>query len=397
MLQLEQQQLLNNLKQQGYGLLPVTQWNEQVRQDLVSLLDQAGLNDYKFYKVQDEENKYIVALKYENYIPYPLEELYPKRSIVFILLPLIAVIFIALTSIWGQLNHKLIMSPIALGLPVILGALVEYFSIVKQPKAKLYKILGIQVATLIIILLFAMIILGEGIICLIMISPMILGCLFIGAILMRMFCYYLWKPSLKIYSIAILPLLFALLLPDLKQTQYGKTQRSIVIQAPAEQVFYAIQHIGKIKSQEVKDSPIFWMGFPKPIFGMTEQRGEKSIRTIQWERGIKFEEVVQASYAPHLLSWTYQFKPDSFPKGSVDDHIEMGGQYFDLLKTDYQLEKIDSQTTKLILTSDYRLSTEYNWYSKIWVHYILNEFSDVVMSIHKQRLEQKTYMMHERY
>jgi len=71
----------------------------------------------------------------------------------------------------------------------------------------------------------------------------------------------------------------------------------------------------------------------------------------------------------------------------LDDHLEMGGKYFDLLKTDYQLEQIDAHTTKLILSIDYRLSTEYNWYSRLWVNYVLNEFSDVVMQIHKQRLE----------
>ena len=190
MLQIEQQQLLNDLKQQGYGLLPVTQWNEQVRQDIVSVLDQAGLRDYKFYKVQDEENKYIVALKYENYIPYPLEKIYTGRSFAFTLFPLIALIFIALTSIWGQYNHKLIMSSMVIGMPLILGALIEYFSIVKKPKDKLYKAFGIQVATLVLILMFAMIVLGEGVICLIMISPFILGCLFVGAIIMRTFCYY---------------------------------------------------------------------------------------------------------------------------------------------------------------------------------------------------------------
>ena len=87
------------------------------------------------------------------------------------------------------------------------------------------------------------------------------------------------------------------------------------------------------------------------------------------------------------MSWDYQFNKNSFPKGSLDDHVEVGGQYFDLLKTDYQLERIDAQTTKLILTIDYRVSTEFNWYSKLWIDYVLGEFSDVVMTIHKNRLE----------
>ena len=387
MFSIDQEKIINELNQQGFSLLSGVQWDDQIRQELVQLLDQAGFTDYQFNKVQNQIDDYVILLKYFNDIPYPLQTIYPIRSIAFILFPLIALVFIALTSIWAQYNHKLIMSSMVIGMPIILGALIEYFSIVKQPKAKLYKIFGIQIIAFAIIFMFAMVVLREGVICLIMISPLILGCLFTGATIMRAFCYYLWKPSLKIYSIAILPLLFALFLPDMKQKQYGQTQRSVIIHAPAEQVFHAISHIGKIQPQEVKSSPIFWMGFPKPIFGMTEQRDQNLVRTIQWERGVKFEEVVHAHHVPYVLSWTYKFDKNSFPKGSVDDHIEMGGQYFDLLKTDYQLERIDGKTTKLVLTIDYRLSTEYNWYSLIWVNYILGEFSDVVMNIHKQRLE----------
>lgn len=39
---------------------------------------------------------------------------------------------------------------------------------------------------------------------------------------------------------------------------------------------------------------------------------------------------------------------------------------------------------------DYRLSTDMNWYSDLWVQYVLNQFSDVVMNIYKNRLEHRS-------
>ena len=66
----------------------------------------------------------------------------------------------------------------------------------------------------------------------------------------------------------------------------------------------------------------------------------------------------------------------------------MGGKYFNLLTTDYKLEAISPTQTKMILTIDYRLSTEVNWYADVWTSYVLNEFSDVVLNIYKRRLEQ---------
>ena len=152
-------------------------------------------------------------------------------------------------------------------------------------------------------------------------------------------------------------------------------------------VFRAINNIQNIKDNEIIDSPIFTMGFPKPVSGMTENTENGLIRQIYWQRGVHFQEKVIHSTAPNLLSWTYVFDKNSFPKGSLDDHVEIGGQYFDLLTTDYRLEAVSPNQTKLILTIDYRLTTEINWYAKPWADYVLNEFSDVVLNVYKHRLE----------
>ncbi|PKF32789.1 hypothetical protein [Acinetobacter proteolyticus] len=382
--------IIQELQQQGYARIQVIEWTEQTRDSLAKMLLQAGVQDYQFHKIKNEPHDYLVVLKGNtSKLPYQLEKDYPSRTSFLKVLPLIlAVGLIAVTVLFSSYSQDLMSFVIVLMIPAILGALFEYFMIRKQPNPIfLSKLFKIQPLVLVIVIVFCVIVLREGIICLIMLLPILLIGLLLGAGLMRLICHYLWKPSAKIYSFALLPLILWLLLPDFSRTEYGQTQRSVVIHAPAQHVFQAINQIGKIQPEEVKDSFIFSMGFPKPVFGMTEQHGGELIRTIQWERGIKFEEKVTASHAPYLLSWKYQFAPDSFPKGSLDDHLEMGGKYFDLLKTDYQLEQIDAHTTKLILSIDYRLSTEYNWYSRLWVNYVLNEFSDVVMQIHKQRLE----------
>lgn len=386
----DQKTIIQELQQQGYARIQVIEWTEQTRDSLVKMLLQAGVQDYQFHKIKNEPHDYLIVLKGSaSKLPYQLEKDYSPRTSFLKVLPLIlAVSLIAVTVLFSSYSQDLMSFVIVLIIPAILGALFEYFMIRQQPKPIfLSKLFKIQPLVFVIVIVFCVIVLREGIICLIILLPILLIGLLLGAGFMRLICHYLWKPSAKIYSFALLPLILWLLLPDFSQTEYGQTQRSVVIRAPAQQVFQAINQIGKIQPEEVKDSFIFSMGFPKPVFGMTEQHGGELIRTIQWERGIKFEEKVTASHAPYLLSWKYQFASDSFPKGSLDDHLEMGGKYFDLLKTDYQLEQIDAHTTKLILSIDYRLSTEYNWYSRLWVNYVLNEFSDVVMQIHKQRLE----------
>lgn len=102
-------------------------------------------------------------------------------------------------------------------------------------------------------------------------------------------CRRLWKPYNKVYSIVLLPLLGLLLLPDFSQYHNGVTRQEIIVNAPIQDVFASINNIQQIQSSEIKFSPIFLMGFPKPISGMTEQTDNGLIRQIYWQRGIHFK------------------------------------------------------------------------------------------------------------
>lgn len=274
-----------------------------------------------------------------------------------------------------------------LSLPFSIGAIFEYIFSFNRAST-LRKLIYRQIILVVVLLLLGAIFLQEGIICLIMAAPIFLACSISGAFLMRWMCKKTWRPYKRIYSIGLLPLLGLVFLPNLNQYHQGYTVHSLVIQAPREQVFAAINNIQAIQPSEINDSPIFTMGFPKPISGMTVQAQGGLVRQILWQRGIYFEEKITQSEAPKKLMWRYLFTADSFPKGSLDDHIEMGGDYFNLLTTDYTLEAMSPTQTRLVLRIDYRLSTEMNWYSDLWVQYVLKEFSDVVLHIYKNRLEQ---------
>lgn len=387
----EKQLILKELTKDGYSIFQTELWDSKFRSDLVELLKSNGFQIFKFYKLALYENKYVVVLGgAEKKIAYlELEKEYSiKRGVFKRLLPLMITLSpIALLVLYASAEKDLMGPTIILLIPTILGALFTYVFIQDTPKPLFNWSLKVPSIVVLIVLGFSVIVLREGVICLIIMIPIIFIATLIGTLFMRFICFALWKPTAKIYSLALLPLLLYFILPDFTRNYFGQTQREMIIHAPQAQVFQAINHIGKIQPEEVPNNFIFTMGFPKPIFGMTEQRATGLVRTIQWERGVQFEEQVQANHAPYLLSWNYQFDAHSFPKGSLDDHVEVGGKYFDLLKTDYQLEQIDAKTTKLILTIDYRVSTEFNWYSRLWVNYILGEFSDVVMTIHKHRLE----------
>lgn len=366
-------------------------WDEHRKQQLKIALQQYTSEPFCVYRlIRKEQGNTIYLLCLASYQPTKAceSEYSPvsffRRSVPFLLL---FVIFL-MTAFFARYKDSFLSATFLISLPFVMGALFEYLrSISSKRVASIKNVLKTQLWVMFILLITSVFVLKEGTICVIMAFPLLFLALVSGALLMRSVCNYLWQPTKKIYSLALLPFLLLYFLPQHASDHFGTVEREMIIYAPQTEVFRAIHQIGQIKAEEVPKSFIFTMGFPKPIFGKTEQKAEGIVRTIEWERGVKFEEKVLANYPPYLLSWDYTFNKDSFPKGSLDDHVEIGGQYFDLLKTDYQLEKIDDQTTKLILTIDYRVSTEFNWYSKVWIDYVLAEFSDVVMTIHKNRLE----------
>lgn len=391
--------ILQSLKTQSYATISVEHWTLRFRTKLRRWLSKNGYPQCQLYRIEQGQessnNIYIIALPDAD-IPYRLEMEYTGQETKLqiwlpLWLPLLISCIVLFYATWvSSMDRDLAKVIIMIGVPFVFGMLVEYCTSLNNPSSSILGIFGKVVMTILLILFFSIFFLREGTICVVMALPLLIVMVLIGIITMWLMCRFLWQPSEKIYSIAFLPLIFSAILPDMSSVYYGKTQRSVVIHAPAEKVFYAIQHIGKVQPQEVEKNFIFTMGFPKPTFGMTKQAGSETIRYIQWQRGVHFKEVVDNNRPPYALGWTYQFQPDSFPKGSMDDHVKIGGEYFNLLKTDYKLNKIDDNTTEVTLIIDYKLSTEYNWYSKIWANYVLNQFSDVVMNIHKNRLEHKS-------
>ena len=378
---------INKLKKFSEVSIADTEWTAEFEQVFRTELKQQGIDEIRIYRTLQQPDRRLICRIFHK-PSMAVEQKYKERSMFSVLLPIIILILIyfLLISLIALRQEAMLTTAFLIFLPFSFGALVEYLTTLNRPHF-IAKVLLQQLWVLLAIIVVGGVILREGVICLIMAAPIFFACSTLGAFAMRALCRRLWKPYKKIYSIALLPLLGLFLLPDLSQYHNGMTKQEIVVNAPIETVFASINNIQQIQPNEIKYSPIFTMGFPKPISGMTEQTDDGLMRQIYWQRDIHFQEKITQSNAPTQLAWTYVFTPQSFPKGSLDDHLKIGGQYFNLLTTDYQLEAVSPTQTRMTLSIDYRLSTEVNWYADLWTRYVLNEFSDVVLNIYKRRLE----------
>ncbi len=311
---------------------------------------------------------------------------YQPRNMLSKLLPIILLIgLLVAIGFIGRSLDRMMTSTFLVLTPLIFGALISYMVNYKKPLnfGHTIKWLFIFCVGLIIFSIFA---LKEGSICVIIASPILMTCLVVGAGIMHWLCRYLWKPSKAVYSLAILPLLL-LFVPEHTSTHYKSIEKSTVIDAPVSTVWQQINHIEAIKPSEFKPSLLYAIGVPYPISGITNVTNGQPIRHSHWQKDIHFDGMIQESIPNQYLSWKYRFDANSIPKGALDDHVQLGGKYFDFQDTSYRLVPINAQQTQLILKIDYRVSTEINFYTVQVANILLTDFARVILDLYKQRSE----------
>jgi hypothetical protein len=71
----------------------------------------------------------------------------------------------------------------------------------------------------------------------------------------------------------------------------------------------------------------------------------------------------------------------------LDEHVTVGGDFFDVLRGEYTLEPLPHGTTRLHLESQHRVSTDFNWYAHLWTDAIMADLQNTILLVVKNRCE----------
>jgi hypothetical protein len=169
--------------------------------------------------------------------------------------------------------------------------------------------------------------------------------------------------------------------------QHAHAATAVVIAAPASIVWAHIVRVPRIT--EPLSGFFYRMGFPKPVEATLSYEGLGAVRHASFERGLVFIETVDAWYAERLLSFTIDVAPESVPPTTLDQHVVVGGRYFDVLRGTYWIEPLPDNTVVLHLSSTYRLSTRFNFYAGLWASFLMRDIQNTILAVIKQRCEQR--------
>lgn len=272
-------------------------------------------------------------------------------------------------------------------LPSIVGALTVYFSPIEKVKKLGYAITApfIPVFAFFFITLIFMI---EGWPCLLMILPIFMIAASIGGVIGRHF--KLREKDNKIY-ISILTLLPFVVSPIENyigaDTKLYKAYTFIDINAPAEKIWSNVTRVREISAAQDKGYLTKLLDFPRPVKAELDYEGVGASREAIFTNGLVFHEMVTEYVHQKKMSFTIKALPHEIPLTTMDEHLIVGGKYFDVLTGTYELEKLDEKTYRLHLYSNFKLTTTFNFYASWWANNIMKDIQENILQIEKLRAE----------
>lgn len=271
--------------------------------------------------------------------------------------------------------------------PLVVGAISVYG--LKDESPPIANMLFFPWLAILFMMLGAAVTLLEGSICIAIMSPLFLGASSVGGLIMGLSLRWFKGKDKKLLSITLFP--FALFMGEeyieLPEDNLEIIQ-TVVVQATPATIWGEILSAKAIQPEELPLSIVHLIGVPKPLEGINVELNGEEIRFSIWEKGVNFRAKVTEKEDLHYIKWRYIFDSHSFPEGSMDEHVAIGGQYFDLQDTSFKLVPLDEKSTELTITAHYRISSSVNFYA-VPVSKILGEdFIHTILTLYKKRSEQ---------
>jgi uncharacterized protein YndB with AHSA1/START domain len=282
--------------------------------------------------------------------------------------------------------YATMMASFILLTPLVVGAVTVYVAERQRPRTWRYHFFAAALSNVCCVI-GAMLVLWEGLICAILIVPLFALFGGLGGLLMGAICRRTRRPGSSLYSLAALPLVLGFLetglpLPD----SIRGVERQVHIDAPPGTVWRYLQNTGRITPAEVEHGWLYRIGVPLPEIGATEHGAQGSVRRIRMGKGIRFDQIVAEERPGRYIRWTYRFAPDSVPPRALDDHVAIGGAYFDMLDTSYTLTPRGAGTD-LRIRMRYRVSTRFNWYVGPIADALFGNFEETILGFYRGRSE----------
>ncbi len=232
----------------------------------------------------------------------------------------------------------------------------------------------------------------EAMICAVMAAPILIGAAILGGLLAHALLPRNARDCRLQLTLAVfLPFIAAFAESSLHwPTETKAIENTIIVQASAERIWPEIASVSAISPAQIAKRWIYLIGFPKPVAATLDRQGVGGIRTATFERGVSFFETITEWNFPRKLAFTIHADPNFIPHTAFDQHIIVGGRFYDVLDGIYEIEPLSPTSCRLHLTSHHRLSTRFNAYAGWWSVKIMDQIQGSILEVIRKRAEKQT-------
>lgn len=271
--------------------------------------------------------------------------------------------------------------------PFVIGYIVVYFSKFDGKSSMKFQIITPWLS-IYILLAFTYLLYLEGLICIIMAAPVFMVLSSLGGLLGGEFANDKKRLNIIFINIIIILPFFSIAVENKieKPIELMQVDTQIEIKSDPGTVWENIVTVYEISDEENRNSLFMLMGFPKPIKAELDYKGIGGTRLAIFDKGLFFTETVTEWDYQKSFSFKIKADPNSVPPEALDEHVLVGGEYFDILDGKYEIESVDGNVT-LHLQSKFKLSTNFNFYSGFWSKLIMKDIQNNILNIVKQRSE----------
>ncbi len=228
----------------------------------------------------------------------------------------------------------------------------------------------------------------EALLCLVVAAPIMLPMALIGGRIMGWILYHrsnrLFVSVLVLLPFAIAPIEAMWKAPP----EFVSIEDSIQIAASPADIWQEIASVRAISRDEVPFKWIYLLDFPRPIAATLDREGVGAKRHATFERSVSFFETVTEWEPGRSIAFSIKADPDFIPHTAFDQHIIVGGRFYDVLDGRYEIQPA-GDGCRLVLTSTHRLSTRFNAYAGWWSRWVMNQVQSSILMVIKGRAEQR--------
>ncbi len=235
--------------------------------------------------------------------------------------------------------------------------------------------------------------LWEGWICVVMFTPIALSAATLGGAAAGLIVRYTKSDKAKNTTLACvicLPVVMNPIESRILASQDVRTvENDIVIAAAPSTVWKNIERVPQIRSSELPSSWSHTIGFPDPVEATLSAESVGGVRHATFAGGVLFIETIDIWDPDRRLGFSIRAQTDQIPKTTLDEHVTVGGKFFDVLHGEYDLESLAGHRTRLHLLSRHRVSTDFNWYAHLWTDAVMSDLQRRILVVIKNRCERQ--------